>query len=55
MCVFSEAVEYLRDNAEQLQDVGADNRDMDFLRHILEHPALLKIVDVSCCSLCIPY
>lgn len=32
---------------EELGDIGADNRDLDFLRQILEDQALFKIVDVS--------
>ena len=32
---------------EELGDIGADNRDLDFLRQIFEDPTLLKVVDVS--------
>ena len=44
---FSDAVEHLRDHVEELGDIGADNRDLDFLRQIFEDPTLLKVVDVS--------
>ena len=45
--LFLDAVEHLRDHVEELGDIGADNRDLDFLRQIFEDPTLLKVVDVS--------
>lgn len=45
--IFLDAVEHLRDHVEELGDIGADNRDLDFLRQIFEDPTLLKVVDVS--------
>lgn len=41
-----EALEQLRDNVDELGDVGAENRDLDFLKHLLEDPTLFKVVDV---------
>lgn len=41
-----EAVEFVRDNVSQLEDVGADNRDLEFLRQIFDDPSLLTVVDV---------
>lgn len=41
-----DGVEYLRDNVEELETVGAGDRELDFLRKILEDPSLLQIVDI---------
>lgn len=44
---FSEALEQLHDNVDDLEVAGAENRDIEFLRQLLEDPSLMKIVDVS--------
>ncbi|KAK7111632.1 protein PALS2-like [Littorina saxatilis] len=42
----NDAVEYLQDHVEELEDVGADNRDLDFLRQFFDDPALMRLVEV---------
>lgn len=43
----SDALEQLRDNVDELENVGAESRDLDFLKQLLEDPSLLKVVEVS--------
>ncbi|KAK7490884.1 hypothetical protein BaRGS_00017940 [Batillaria attramentaria] len=41
-----EALEQLRESVDDLGRVGAENRDLDFLKQILEDPSLFKVVEV---------
>ncbi|XP_076459953.1 MAGUK p55 subfamily member 2-like [Babylonia areolata] len=41
-----DGVEFLRDNVDDLEVAGAEDRELDFLRKIFEDPALLQLVDI---------
>lgn len=46
VCFFIEAVEQLRENLDDLEHIGAENDDIEFLRQILEDHSLMNIIDV---------
>lgn len=46
VCFFIEAVEQLRENLDDLEHIGAENDDIEFLRQILEDHSLINIIDV---------
>ncbi|XP_025093286.1 MAGUK p55 subfamily member 6-like isoform X1 [Pomacea canaliculata] len=41
-----EAVEQLRENLDDLEHIGAENDDIEFLRQILEDHSLMNIIDI---------